>query len=111
VSVPILLQKLESLGIRGNQLKLLENYLNDRTQCVKIGNVLSSDLKNTSFGVPQGSILGPTLFLVYINDLCNLELNRSRILSYADDTALLFSAKSEKEVHKLAQRGLNTVNN
>jgi hypothetical protein len=111
VSVPILLQKLESLGIRGNQLKLLENYLNDRTQCVKIGNVFSSDLKNTSFGVPQGSILGPTLFLVYINDLCNLELNGGRILSYADDTALLFSAKSEKEVYELAQRGFNTVNN
>lgn len=111
VSVPILLLKLESLGIRGNQLKLLTSYLYERSQCVKINNVISSDLTNTSHGVPQGSILGPTLFLVYINDLCNLKLHGGKIISYADDTALLFSASSEEEVYEYAQRGFNVVNN
>lgn len=109
VSIPILLQKLELLGIRGTQLKLFKNYLDERTQCVKIGSMLSSDLKNTSFGVPQGSILGPTLFLIYINDLCNLNLDRGKIISYADDTVLLFSASTEAEVFKLAQQGFNVV--
>lgn len=110
VSIPILLHKLEALGIRGNQLKLFANYLDERTQCVKIGNVISSDLKNTSFGVPQGSVLGPTLFLVYINDLCDLKLDGGKIISYADDTALLFSAKSAEAVYKYAQQGFNIVN-
>ncbi|KAG7312982.1 hypothetical protein JYU34_000054 [Plutella xylostella] len=112
VSIPILLHKLEMLGIRGTQLKLFENYLTERTQCVKIGNVVSSDQENTGFGVPQGSILGPTLFLIYINDLCNLKLENGIILSYADDTALLFSANAENKnlVYDYAQRGFNIVN-
>lgn len=111
VSIPILLHKLEILGIRGLQLKLFSNYLDYRTQCTKIGNVISSDLKNTSFGVPQGSILGPTLFLIYINDLCNLRMDNCKIISYADDTALLFSAKTIEEVYEFAQQGFNVVNN
>jgi hypothetical protein len=111
ISIPILLRKLETLGIRDNQLKLFSSYLEDRSQCVKIGNFFSDDQNNTSFGIPQGSILGPTLFLIYINDLCNLQLNNGIVLSYADDTALLFSADSEADVHKFAQQGLNVVTN
>uniref|UniRef100_A0A2A4JYZ1 Reverse transcriptase domain-containing protein n=1 Tax=Heliothis virescens TaxID=7102 RepID=A0A2A4JYZ1_HELVI len=111
ISIPILLRKLEAIGVRGDQLKLFKSYLEDRSQCVKIGDVLSCDENNTSFGVPQGSILGPTLFLIYINDLCNLKLDHATIISYADDTALLFSADSEKDVYRLAQHGFNVVNN
>lgn len=110
VSVPILLNKLEKVGIRGKQLKLFADYLSNRSQCVKIDNCTSSELKNTSFGVPQGSILGPTIFLIYINDLCSLKLNSGKIISYADDTVLLFSANTLHEVWSCAQQGFNTVN-
>ena len=111
VSIPNLLCKLESLGIRGIQLKLLADYLSNRSQCVKINDTISEDKLIESFGVPQGSILGPTLFLIYINDLCNLKLENGKVISYADDTALVFSGDSRKEAYEYAQKGFNTVNN
>ncbi|RVE43158.1 hypothetical protein evm_012189 [Chilo suppressalis] len=111
VSIPKLLKKLEALGIRGTQLKLFADYLDNRSQCVKIGNIKSDYQKMTCYGIPQGSIIGPTLFLVYINDLCNLNLKCGKIISYADDTALIFSANSRSELYEVAQLGLNGVNN
>ena len=66
VNHKILLQKLEHYGIRGTILKWFESYLTDRKQYV-FYNGVSSDLKTISCGVPQGSVLGPLLFLIYIN--------------------------------------------
>ncbi|XP_063891880.1 uncharacterized protein LOC135117215 [Helicoverpa armigera] len=65
VSVPILTSKLELLGVRGTPLKIFKDYLRNRTQCVKIETSLSNE-ELVTYGVPQGSILGPTLFLIYI---------------------------------------------
>lgn len=108
VSIPILLRKLEAVGVRGITLKLFASYLSRRTQIVKIGEHSSEELSLT-YGVPQGSILGPTLFKIYINELCQLPLPHCKIVSYADDTALVVTG-SDWSVTKLhAEHAVRTV--
>ena len=85
VSHQILLQKLLHYGIRGPAYCLIESYLSNRQQFVSINNSASS-LKSISIGVPQGSILGPLLFLVYVNDLTYAAFCQPRL--FADDTCL-----------------------
>ena len=87
VNHDILLKKLHHYGIRGIALKWFSNYLSDRTQYVSINNV-SSDLKSICCGVPQGSILGPLLFLLYVNDLVNSS-DLLYFILYADDTSII----------------------
>lgn len=88
----LLIKKLENYGIRGVFLEWFRTYLIGRTQKVKINGVLS-DAKVTASGVPQGSCLGPLLFLVYVNEVLNLDLHGS-MFAYADDTAILYRDKS-----------------
>lgn len=89
VNHKILLMKLNYYGIRGLPLLWFKSYLTNRTQYVNIENVNSS-LKPITTGVPQGSILGPTLFLVFINDIINVS-NKFKYVLYADDSNLLYS--------------------
>lgn len=96
VSVSKLITKRNEVGVRGHSLKICESYLCDRTQCVRIGSI-TSEFIFLSYGVPQGSILGPTLFLIYINSLCKLCISNCSIYTYADDTGLLIHGSGWRE--------------
>ena len=98
----ILLYKLSHYGIRGKALEWFRSYLSNRKQFVSI-NGSNSDYKDITCGVPQGSLLGPLLFILYINDFQNSSNVLSFIL-FADDTSVFFS-------HKNPDTLLNTVNN
>ena len=88
VNREILLKKLDRYGIRGKPLDLIASYLSNRFQFTKINNCPSSKLP-CNIGLPQGAILSPTLFILYLNDLKNLSNNFYTVL-FADDTTLLF---------------------
>lgn len=88
VNHELLLRKLERYGIRGIPNKLLRSYLSNRLQFVSV-NGFSSDHLHIATGVPQGSILGPLLFLIFINDLPRMTW-RGQIRLFADDTVLLY---------------------
>ena len=85
----ILLSKLKFYGVVGTSLKLLDNYLRNRHQFVEFKNS-NSDLQEILTGIPQGSILGPLLFSIYISDLIK-STNKFKYLMYADDTTLYFN--------------------
>ena len=92
----ILIQKLKYYGLNGISLSLIKNYLSNRTQYVEIKDTKSSSLPIMT-GVPQGSILGPLLFSIYINDIsCSSDL--FDFINYADDTTLYATLKNGKHV-------------
>ena len=107
VSHNILLQKLTKLGIHGNLLNLIGNYLTDRAQYTT-ANSITSNRKSITCGVPQGSFLGPLLFLVYINDICS-NLHGTRVRLYADDTVLYKSGEHIIQTGELLQLSLNKL--
>ena len=99
----ILLKKLNHYGIRGVANIWFENYLSGRQQYVEIDGI-NSTMKTLTCGVPQGSILGPILFLVYINDINNA--TTEKILSFADDTTMYLF---DNNIASLFNRGNNEL--
>ena len=94
----IILNKLEYYGIRDSMLDWFRSYLKGCKQCVSI-NEQSSELLINNCGVPQGSVLGPLLFLIYINDLPNI----SKILNFylfADDTNIYYKSNSLRDIER-----------
>jgi hypothetical protein len=103
----ILLRKLYKYGIRGLPLKWFESYLRNRKQYVRVGSSCSSIL-NTSIGLPQGSVVSPLLFLVYINDLPNVSKIFKYIL-FADDTTLTVNNKIYTDLITLTNIELSKI--
>jgi len=102
-----LITKLESVGIGGKLLSWINDYLSNRTQRVKVGNCFSS-VSNVCSGVPQGSVLGPVLFLIYINDLIDVFGDFLSVKLFADDVKVYAVLNSDVKVH-LLQEGLNKL--
>ena len=92
----ILLKKLYKYGIRGLPHAWFSSYITNRKQYVKVGNTESS-LKTITCGVPQGSTLGPLLFLLYINDL-QRSSKKLTFRIFADDTNMFYSSKDPRTI-------------
>ena len=97
---------MEKYGIRGPALSLFKTYLCNRNHFVNIGNVSSNNCL-LNIGVPQGSVLGPLLFLLYINDMPNVTSLFMRL--FADDTFLAFQHKNAKKLNKIVHHELDKV--
>ena len=105
----ILIDKLNLYGIRGVASSWLKSYLCNRQQYVNYQNVNSS-YKQVICGIPQGSIIGPTLFILYINDLCNVSKLLKFIL-FADDTNIFYEDVSVLKLQNTLNNELCKLNN
>ena len=104
----ILIEKLKFYGIRGIASQWLNSYLKNRKQFVLYNNV-ESDMGWVRCGVPQGSILGPSLFLLYINDLCNVS-ELLQIVLFADDTNIFYEHVDKTSLEHTLNIELNKIN-
>ena len=107
VNHSILLQKLEHYCIRDNALQWFKSYLNERSQYVTV-NGHASEMLPITCGVPQGSVLGPLLFFIYVNDLPNAS-KLLRFYLFADDTSIYFDSDSLSTLQKIVNRELKEV--
>ena len=107
VNHAILLKKLHVYGIRGLALDWIKSYLSNRYQYVQY-NGCDSAFQNVSCGVPQGSILGPLLFLLYINDITNVS-GILHLILFADDTSVFFSHHDPTSLTNIIQTELQKL--
>ena len=103
----LLCDKLEFYGLRGNINNLIKSYLTNRKQYVSIDG-FDSTIKNVTCGVPQGSSLGPLLFLIYINDF-RLCLDKTSSGHFADDTFIIYNSKNPKTLETVMNHELKLM--
>ena len=101
-----LIFKLKQLGIDGDLLEWISNYLDNRQQRVVLKSSMSS-FKSTNAGVPQGSVLGPMLFLVYVNDISESLLSLTRL--FTDDSSLFYSASNIQDIEGIINYDLQVL--
>jgi hypothetical protein len=107
VNHALLLNRLDQLGIRGVSNNLIRSYLTNRTQCVKIGEEYSEELFIKT-GVPQGSLLGPLLYLLYIMNIPKNKIKSSYNI-YADDTNIIAKARTMVELEDILNKDLKVL--
>ena len=107
VSHPLLLQKLEKMGLGSDCTSWIQSYLSNRTQVTSFPGQ-TSDVCTIESGVPQGSILGPILFIAFTTDLAK-EVPESKIVAYADDAAILVSASNLETLQTRIEKILQQV--
>ena len=105
----ILIRKLCVYGVAGKELNWFRSYLQNRKQCCKVNGHVSS-MESIKYGVPQGSCLGPLLFLIYINDL-PLSLKFGEVNMYADDTSISYSSDSVTNINDSVNEDLDHLKN
>ena len=98
------LMKLKCMGLNDVEVNWFRSYLNNRTQYVML---VMSEAKEKSCGVPQGSILGPLSFLIYVNDMPDTV--KCKLLLYADDSAILVSGKDTAYIEETLSKELHSV--
>ena len=108
VNHDLLIQKLNSYGIKGIALNWFKSYLTGRSQAVNINSTLSN-FKNIDIGVPQGSILGPLLFIIFVNSLPEAVNTSCKCVMYADDTTLLVSSSDPITLEHNMRSNLNKI--
>ena len=103
----VLLKKIEHYGVRGHALKWFTSNLSERKQYTSVNNI-NSHINDLSYGVPQGSVLGPLLFLIYINDL-NSAVKFSYIRYFADDRNILYRHMSLRKINQRINFDLKNI--
>ena len=103
----ILIAKLKHHGIKGTSFDRFKSFICDRVQYTPL-DLKESSTKMVSHGVPQGSVLGPLLFIIFIDDL-NKSVKNSKVHHYADDTNLLLTEKSLKKINKQVNQDLTLI--
>ena len=103
----ILLDKLDYYGFRGTMNLWFKSYLSNRSQTTEIDGYVSEE-SVTAYGVPQGSVLGPLLFLIYINDIQMIS-NKLKFYLFADDTNLLYADKNLKSLENTINKELRNL--